>query len=71
MQFLHAAAGYPVPLTWIKAIQKGYYIFWPGLTANNVRWYLPKSPITARGHIEQLCKNTNSTKKLLEDENLE
>eukprot|EP00957_Ditylum_brightwellii_P177516 13520246-Ditylum_brightwellii.AAC.1 len=37
MQFLHAAAGYPVPLTWIKAIQKGYYISWPGLTADNVR----------------------------------
>ena len=71
MQFLHVAAGYPVLSTWIKAIQKGYYISWPGLTANNVRRYLPKSPITARGHIEQLCKNTNSTKNLLEDENLE
>ena len=70
MQFLHAAAGYPVPSTWIKAIQKGYYISWPGLTADNVRRYLPKSPITSRGHIKQLRKNTNSTKNLLEDENL-
>eukprot|EP00957_Ditylum_brightwellii_P135003 10293686-Ditylum_brightwellii.AAC.1 len=62
MQFLHAAAGYSVPSTWIKAIQKGYNISWPGLTANNVRRYLPKSSITARGHIDQLRKNTNSTK---------
>eukprot|EP00957_Ditylum_brightwellii_P088363 6731099-Ditylum_brightwellii.AAC.1 len=54
MQFLHAAAGYPAPSTWIKAVQKGYYISWPGLTADNVRWYLPKSPITSWGHIKQL-----------------
>jgi hypothetical protein len=62
MQFLHAAAGYPVPSTWIQAIQKGYYISWPGLTAENVQRYLPKSPIMSWGHIGQLRKNTNSTK---------
>ena len=29
---LHATAGYPIKKTWIKAIQQGHYIGWPGLT---------------------------------------
>eukprot|EP00957_Ditylum_brightwellii_P063065 4786387-Ditylum_brightwellii.AAC.1 len=62
MQFLHAAAGYPVASTWINAIKKGYYISWPGLTAENVRKHLTKSTITSRGHFEQQRKNLRSTK---------
>ena len=38
--YLHAAAGYPIKKTWIKAIQQGHYIGWPGLTADRVQKYL-------------------------------
>eukprot|EP00957_Ditylum_brightwellii_P096120 7323066-Ditylum_brightwellii.AAC.1 len=30
MEFLHAAAGYPVLSTWIAAIKKGFFATWPG-----------------------------------------
>eukprot|EP00957_Ditylum_brightwellii_P049819 3777019-Ditylum_brightwellii.AAC.1 len=63
MQFLHAAAGSPITSTWIDAISKGYYIMWPGLTADNVRKHLPKSIATSQGHLEQKRKNIASTKR--------
>ena len=34
--YLHAAAGYPVKQTWIRAIEQGHYMWWPGLTAEQV-----------------------------------
>jgi hypothetical protein len=32
IRYLHAAAGFPVEATWIKAIKAGNFITWPGLT---------------------------------------
>ena len=59
--FLHAACGYPVPSTWIKAIDHGHFATWPGLTADLVRKHLPKSPITVLGHLHQQRQNIRST----------
>jgi hypothetical protein len=36
IRYLHAAAGFPVEVTWIKAIKAGNYITWPGLTNTTV-----------------------------------
>ena len=40
--FLHAALGYPVVDTWVKAIQNNQYATWPGLTSALVYKHLPK-----------------------------
>ena len=50
--FLHAAAGYPVVTTWLKAIAAGFYTTWPGLSTSSVRSHLLKSRITALGHLD-------------------
>mmetsp|Transcript_13974 Transcript_13974/g.21310 ORF Transcript_13974/g.21310 Transcript_13974/m.21310 type:complete len:173 (-) Transcript_13974:96-614(-) len=63
IQFLHAAAGSPVPATWIKAIENNQYTTWPGLTAQLVRKYLPKNPIaTIKGHQKYQRQGVRSTK---------
>ena len=35
VQYFHAAAGYPVTDTWLKAIKVDNYNTWPGLTLQN------------------------------------
>jgi hypothetical protein len=63
MQFLHATAFSPVPsITWINAIQQGFFQGWSGLTATAVRKHLPKSEATSKGHLVQTRKNVRSTK---------
>lgn len=69
VQFLHACAGYPVPSTWIDAINRGQYTTWPGLTSNLVMKHLPKSDATIKGHLHAQCKNLCSTRKLPSDKN--
>ena len=44
IKFLHAAAGYPVISTWLKAIRKNHFMNWPGLCAEMVRRHLLPSP---------------------------
>ena len=36
IKYLHAAAGYPVKDTWIKAMNAGNYTTWPRITATAV-----------------------------------
>ena len=60
--FLHAAAGYPVPSTWLRAIHNGYFTTWPGLTTTAVKRHLQKSIITSLGHLDQQRANRQSTK---------
>jgi hypothetical protein len=62
IRYLHACAGYPTKATWIKAINAGYYITWPGLTAARVRQFLPKSEETAAGHMTAQRSNVRTTK---------
>ena len=62
--FLHAAAGYPVLSTWLKAIAHGFFATWPGLTVPIVKRHLPKSTITAKGHLDQQRANQRSTEAI-------
>jgi hypothetical protein len=62
VQFLHGAAGYPVPSTWIKGITANNYTTWPGLESKLVTKHLPKSEATVKGHLNQQRKNLRSTK---------
>ena len=42
VRYIHAAAGFPVKSTWIKAIKKGNFATWPGLTYSNAAKYCPQ-----------------------------
>jgi hypothetical protein len=46
--------------TWIKAIEKGNFSTWPGLTPDNVSKYLPKYDSKVKSHIKQHCINIRS-----------
>ena len=59
--YLHVAAEYPVKQTWIKAIQQGHYVSWPGLTADRVHKYLTPKIETALGHMHKIKQGTKST----------
>jgi len=64
IKYHHAAAGYPVKDTWIKAINAGNYTTWPGLTSEAVRKYFPKSDETQKGHMKRQRQGVRSTKIL-------
>jgi hypothetical protein len=59
IKWMHAVCGYPVKLTWLKAIKSGNYIGWPMLTERN---NYPETSETPKGHMNQTCKNVRSTK---------
>jgi hypothetical protein len=60
---MHAIRGYPVNLTWLKAIKAGNYVGWPMLMERNVQNYYPEAIKTAKGHLNQTRKNVCSTKE--------
>ena len=51
VRYLHAAAGFPVSTTWLKAIKVGNYRTWSGLTLANSTAYCPSADETIKGHI--------------------
>ena len=51
--YFHAADGYPVRDTWLKAINAGNYDSWPGLTYINATKYCPSADETIKGHMVQ------------------
>ncbi len=59
---MHAECGYPVKLTWLKAVKAGNYIGWPMLTECNVNKYDPETSETSKEHMNQTSKNVRSTK---------
>jgi hypothetical protein len=62
IKWMHVVCGYPVKLTWLKAINAGNNIGWPMLTEHNVnKYYLETSEIPER-HMNQTHKNVRSTK---------
>jgi hypothetical protein len=63
IEYLHACCFSPVPSTWKKAIRRGYFTTWPGLTEKLVQKHLPKSDATTKGHLDQQRKNIRSTKQ--------
>ena len=62
VRFFHAAAGYPVKATWLKAIKAGFYDTWPGLTYSNASKYCPAAVPTTKGHMTQVRQGVRSTK---------
>ena len=61
IRYLHAACGFPVKSTWIKAIKRGNYVGWPFLTAEAVSKHFPESVETLKGHLDQTRQHTRST----------
>jgi hypothetical protein len=53
IKWMYAVCGYPVKLTWLKAIKAGNYISWPMLTECNVNKYYPETSETSKGHMNQ------------------
>ncbi len=53
VQYLHAAAGFPVKETWIDTIKAGNYITWPGINAKMVNRHCPELEETQKGHMKK------------------
>ena len=60
---MHAAAGFPVKYTWLRAIKKGNLATWPRLTYSNAAKYFPHAVETIKGHMVQYSQGVRSTKK--------
>ncbi|KAL7475356.1 hypothetical protein ACHAW6_001272 [Cyclotella cf. meneghiniana] len=54
--------GYPVISTWCKAIDKGYFRGWNGLTSDRVRKFIKPLQASEQGHMDQQRANIRSTK---------
>jgi hypothetical protein len=59
--YLHAACFSPATSTLLKAIQRGYFTTWPGLTVDLIRKHLPPQPATIKGHLDQEAQGLQST----------
>ena len=59
---MHTVCGYPVKSTWLKAVNAGNFMGWPMLTVANVKKYYPEKNETPKGHLNQVRKDTRSTK---------
>ena len=63
VQYMHMAAGPPVKSTWLKAIKKGNFETWPGLTYSDAAKYFPHAVEAIKGHMVQSSQGVISTKK--------
>ena len=54
VRYLHAAAGLPTKIIWLKAIKKSFFTSWPGLTAAVVKKHFPESEETQKGHMRKM-----------------
>ena len=62
INYLHGACFSPVKVTFLHAIQRGFFKSWPGLTRNLVLKNLEDSIYTSMGHIRQERQGLQSTK---------
>jgi hypothetical protein len=62
-RYLHAAAGFPVEKTWLKAVQLGNYNSWPLINVTNVKHYFPESGEMQKRHMRGQQQGVRSTKK--------
>ena len=60
---MHAAAGFPGKSTWLKAIKKGNFETWPGLTYTNAAKYCTNAVEAIKVHMIQSSQGVRSTKK--------
>ena len=61
IHYFHACCFSPSIATFIKAVQNGNLVTWPGLTHKLIKKYLEPSIATAKGHLDQERKNLQST----------
>ena len=64
VRYMHAAAGFPVRSTWLRAIKNGNLNSWPGLTYNNASKYFPQSLETIKWHMVKSSQRVRSKKKI-------
>jgi hypothetical protein len=62
-RYLHAATGFPVEETWLKAVQWGNNNAWPLINIRNVAHYFPESEEMQKGHMHSQRQGVCSTKK--------
>ena len=63
IKYMHAAAGFSVKETWIRAVRAGNYTTWPGLSVKSVRKYCPDDPEeTLEGHMRGQRQGFRSTR---------
>jgi hypothetical protein len=62
IRYLHAAAGFPTKLTWIKAIKNKQFASWPGLTTKAVSKHYPESEETSKRHGHKIRSGLQSTR---------
>ena len=63
--FLYEAIGFPTKTTLIKAVNKGHFATWPGLTVSRINKYIKQDIINDKGHMHmQRQKTKKITKKL-------
>ena len=53
VQYTHAASGFPVKYTCLRAIKKGKFATWTGLTYSNAENYCPHAVERVKGHMVQ------------------
>ena len=51
--YFHAAAGYPVRSTWLRATKAGNFASFPGLTLANAKRFFPIADETIKYHLVQ------------------
>ena len=60
--YLHAACGYPMRSTWLKAIKKVFFFHsWPFLTYDLIQKHLQHLFVTSNDHLRQTPRNLQST----------
>ena len=62
IRYFHAAVGYPVRSTWLKAISAGNHSSWPGLTLSNATKYCLSATATIMVHLVHKRQGFRSTK---------
>ena len=62
--FYHGTFFRPLPSTFLRAINKGYFATWPGLITQLINKHLLKSMATSKGHMHMQQKNIQSTKTI-------
>ena len=61
IRYLHTSKGLPANETWIKSIQAGNVVSWPGLKVRAVRWHFTESDETQQGHTKKTRQGLQST----------
>ena len=63
VQYMHAESGFPVMSTRIRAIKRGDFKIWPGLTYSNIANYFPHAVGIIKGHMVQSSQEVQPIKK--------